>query len=109
MKGTSTLGSWAFLIGTIVALVLGALGLVNGTVAIILIILGLIVGLLNVTEEETTPFLMAAVSLVIVSALGKDVLSIISIVGNMLNAILLMFVPATVVVAIKHVFSLARF
>ncbi|MBI2110131.1 hypothetical protein HYT58_03095 [Candidatus Woesearchaeota archaeon] len=105
----SKLGSWAFLLGVLIALVLGALNMVTGTVAVILIILGLIVGLLNVTEEETTPFLMAAVSLVIVSALGKDVLTTVEIVGQMLSGILLMFVPATVVVAIKHVFSLARF
>jgi hypothetical protein len=56
----------------------------------------------------TTPFLLAGVSLIIASALGKDVMSGISVLYNILNTLLAVFVPSTIVVAIKHVFSLAR-
>ena len=102
------LGSWSFLIGVILAIILGAIGAISAVVATILVVLGLIVGLLNITASEVHQFLMAGAVLVIVAALGKDVLSVVAFVGNILDAILIMFVPATMVVALKSVFSLAR-
>ncbi|MFH1376180.1 MAG: hypothetical protein ABIH25_00945 [Candidatus Woesearchaeota archaeon] len=102
------IGSWAFLIGVIIAVVFGLLGTLSSTILTILVILGLIVGLLNITEKEVTQFLMAGTVLVIVSSLGQNVFSTISFVGNILDAILALFVPATVVVALKSVFSIAR-
>lgn len=107
-KSMNTVGRWAFLIGVILAIVLGALGIVNSTWMSALILIGLIVGFLNISESETTPFLLAGVSLIISSALGKDVMSGISVLYNILNTLLAVFVPSTIVVAIKHVFSLAR-
>jgi branched-subunit amino acid transport protein len=104
----NTVGRWAFLIGVVLAIVLGALGIVNSTWMSALILIGLIVGFLNISESETTPFLLAGVSLIIASALGKDVMSGISVLYNILNTLLAVFVPSTIVVAIKHVFSLAR-
>lgn len=102
------IGSWAFLIGVIIAVVFGLLGTLSSTILTILVILGLIVGLLNITEKEVTQFLMAGTVLVIVSSLGQNVFSTISFVGNILDAILALFVPATVVVALKSVFFIAR-
>lgn len=107
-KSMNTVGRWAFLIGVVLAIVLGALGIVNSTWMSALILIGLIVGFLNISESETTPFLLAGVSLIIASALGKDVMSGISVLYNILNTLLAVFVPSTIVVAIKHVFSLAR-
>lgn len=107
-KSMNTVGRWAFLIGVILAVVLGALGIVNSTWMSALILIGLIVGFLNISESETSPFLLAGVSLIIASALGKDVMSGISVLYNILNTLLAVFVPSTIVVAIKHVFSLAR-
>jgi len=104
----NTVGRWAFLIGVILAVVLGALGIVNSTWMSALILIGLIVGFLNISESETTPFLMAGVSLIIASALGKDVMSGLPVLYNILQTLLAVFVPSTIVVAIKHVFSLAR-
>ncbi len=104
----SLIGSWAFLIGVILAVILGALGPVNKVVGAILIILGIIVGLLNITEKEVMPFLLGSLALVIASSLGAQALSIFDVTKNILNAINVMFVPATVIVALKHVFSLAR-
>jgi len=107
-KSMNTVGRWAFLIGVILAVVLGALGIVNSTWMSALILIGLIVGFLNISESETTPFLMAGVSLIIASALGKDVMSGLPVLYNILQTLLAVFVPSTIVVAIKHVFSLAR-
>jgi len=102
------LGAWAFLIGVVLAVIHGALGQVEGMVVTALVIIGLIVGLLNVTGSETTPFLMAGVSLVIVSALGSDVLGTIAWIGRILAALNAIFVPATIIVALKTVFTIAR-
>jgi uncharacterized membrane protein len=107
-KEGSRIGGWAFLIGVILAAILGAFGTVDKTMAIILVVLGLIVGLLNVTGKEIMPFLLAGTVLVIVSALGGGVLSNIIWLKNILDAILVLFVPATIIVALKTVFTIAR-
>ena len=75
MDLVAKVGSWAFIFGVVVALVVGIFG-GKGDLSVattVLIILGLIVGLLNVTGKETTPFLLASVSLVIVSSMGGNV------------------------------------
>ena len=107
-KGSSTIGSWAFLIGVILAVILGALGVVEGTWTAVLVVLGLIVGILNITDEEVRPFLTAGTVLVLVSFLGRDVLGSVALLGNILSAVMALFVPATVIVALKSVFSLAK-
>ncbi len=84
-KGSS-FGVWAFSIGLLVALVVGIIaGFVSigattvGTLSIILIILGLIVGALNITEKEVSNFIIAAIGL----TLGSMVLTTL---GNVLAA-----------------------
>ena len=107
-RGVDVVGKWAFLIGVILAVVLGLFDPVLGNWAIVLVVIGLIVGLLNVTDKEVTPFLMSGAVLIIASALGGSLMSDMPYVGAVLDALLAVFVPATVIVAIKNVFSLAR-
>ena len=102
------IGGWAFLVGLVLAVIFG-LGLLTAPVWLtVLVIMGLIIGLLNIAAEEANPFLVSGAVLIIAAALGKDTLSVIPIVEGILNALLAIFVPATVIVAIKNVFSLAR-
>ena len=107
-------GSWSFLLGVIVAILAGALmpNQSSATVISFLVFLGTIVGLLNVTTRETNSFLMASVSLVLVTALGGSVLSGVvnvgAFLGTILDSILVFVVPATIVVALKSIFSLAE-
>ena len=110
MKKRNVIGSWAFLIGFILAVVLGILGDVttNDTVLLVLVVLGIIAGLLNIADEETTSFLMSGVVLIIAGALGGKVVENIALFNNILNAVLALFVPATIIVAVKNVFTLAR-
>lgn len=105
---TNLIGSWAFLVGVILAVVLGLIGNLSGNWLIALVIIGLIVGLLNVTDTETMPFLLSGAVLIIASVFGGSVLADIQIIGNVLSALLVIFVPATIVVAIKNVFVLAH-
>ena len=103
------IGGWAFLIGVILAVILGLFGSLTATLGWVLVVLGLIVGLINITEKESTPFMMAGAVLVIVSALSVDAgLGSLPYLPNILNALMALFVPATVVVAIKTVFSYAK-
>lgn len=104
----NVIGSWAFLIGVILAVVLGLIGNLTGNWLIALVIIGLIVGLLNVADQETMPFLMSGAVLIIASAFGGSVLADVAILSNVLSALLVIFVPATVIVAIKNVFVLAH-
>ncbi len=106
--GSGKLGSWAFLIGVILAVIFGIIGQADPWLLWLLVLIGLVVGFLNVTDEESTPFMMSGAVLIIASAFGQDVMGSIEIASNILNALLAIFVPATVIVAIKNVFSLAR-
>ena len=102
------LGSWAFLVGLIIAIVIGLFGNLGPAWLMALVIIGLLVGLLNVTGRETTSFLMSGLVLIIASAFGGDVLSPVPYAGDIFNALLVLFVPATIVVAVKNVFVIAR-
>ena len=109
MAKKNLLGAWAFLIGVVLAVLVGLLGIeLSGATAMIFVILGLIVGLLNIGSTETKEFLMAAVILVIVGALSKTTLDVIPLVGGIMDAVVMLFVPATVVVALKSVLSVAK-
>ncbi len=102
-------GAWAFLIGVILAVIIGLIGTEVSTVILgLLVILGLIVGILNVGDKDVNTFLIAAAVLVIVSWMGSDALGVISVLGKILNALLVMFIPATVIVALKAVFAIAK-
>ena len=103
------IGAWSFLIGVILAIILGLLGAVSPTVSTILVVIGIIVGLLNVADEETSPFLMSGAVLIIASAFGGNAISAdLPSIGRVLGALMLIFVPATIIVAIKNVFGLAK-
>lgn len=108
-KNSNLIGSWAFLIGVVLAVVIGA-GLlrINSMWMLILVLIGLIVGLLNITGKEVESFLISGAVLVIASSLGNNELGSIPILNGILDALLAIFVPATIIVAIKNVFSLAR-
>ncbi|NQU79217.1 hypothetical protein HQ545_05620 [Candidatus Woesearchaeota archaeon] len=104
-------GSWAFIVGLIIAIFAGFWPL--GTVVTsILIFLGLIVGFLNVTGTETNSFLFATLVLVVVSSMGGQLLSNIAVIGlmleNMFSAMIVFIIPASVVVGLKAIYSLAE-
>lgn len=115
--GDNMLGSWSFLVGVVLAVLLG-LGFTGAYATQMLwavFLLGLVVGLLNVTTKEASAFLTSGTVLVLVAYLGSSVLSSAASAGlgidklvNVLNAILMLFVPATIIVALRAVFGLAR-
>ena len=106
------IGAWAFLIGVILAVILGLFNIYLGTnstyILWVLVVLGIIVGLLNITSKESSGFLLASLALVVVSYMGQGVLGIIPQIGSILNALLVLFVPATIIVALRNMFELAK-
>jgi len=110
-KGKNVLGAWAFLIGAILAVIVGLLpsAIPAETAAVILVVLGLIIGLLNVGGAELKDFLLAGTALVIVSYFGSvNILGVVPFIGEIFRALMVLFVPATIVVALKSVFAIAR-
>jgi hypothetical protein len=74
-------------------------------------ILGIIVGLLNVAHNEVDAFLTSGTVLVLISFLGIQVgvfSQVAPVISNVLMGILTLFVPATIIVALKAAFVLAR-
>jgi len=107
-KSENKLGAWTFLIGAIVAVLFGLLGMIGPGIAWFLVIVGIIVGLLNVGEDEVNSFLMSGAVLIIAAGFGQVTVSAVTIFADILNALLMIFVPATIIVAIKNVFGMAR-
>ena len=109
-KGIGDLvGGWAFLIGVVLAVIIGFFPTVGTpSVQLALVIIGIVIGLLNVGDKEVTPFLLSGLVLVLVGRFGSDALADIAIVSGILSALMTIFVPATVIVAVKNVLSLAK-
>ncbi len=61
----SKIGFWAFIIGLILCVVAGFAWANNNGVVIALLVLGLIIGFLNVTAKETMLFLVATIALMV--------------------------------------------
>ena len=102
------IGCWTFLVGVILAVVFGLMGELSSTMAVVLVIIGLVIGLLNIADAEANHFLTSGAVLIIASSLGAEALGKISYVDGTLNALLTVFTPATIIVAIKNVFKLAK-
>ena len=110
-KGSNAIGAWAFLIGVILAVVLGLFQSSLGGaiwIPIVLVLIGLIVGLLNVGVGDTNAFLIASLALVIVAFMGSSVLSVIPQIAAILSALMVLIVPAAVIVALRAIFVIAR-
>ncbi|MEK6760511.1 MAG: hypothetical protein AABX93_01160 [Nanoarchaeota archaeon] len=107
-KNLDFVGKWAFLAGVILAVGVGVMNPAGEVWTMALVAIGLVVGLLNVTGREVTSFLMSGAVLIIASALGGNVMSAIPYVGPVFQALLTIFVPATIIVAVRNVFNLAR-
>ena len=116
-------GEYAFLVCILVALIAGLAtpwvsAIVQGYVSVLLVILGIVIGLTTITEKETTPFLVAAIALVVAAiggtALGGGFLAINSVaspVGTMIQGIVVNIATftaiAAIIIAVKAVYALA--
>ena len=104
------LGHWAFMVGILIAVIAGLVpAWQTATVVLVLVILGLIVGLLNITAKETVEFLVATIALVLIGTAGIQTLPALGgIVISILENIVAFVSPAALIVALKAVYELAR-
>jgi len=99
-------GHWAFLIGIALAMLAGLVPqMQTQAITWALVLLGLVVGLLNITAKETKEFLIACVALVIVADAAAPLLGPVmaAILGNIVTFVF----PAAFVVAFKSIWTLA--
>lgn len=119
----NSIAAWAFLVGVILAIIAGIFsrGSTDPSIIMIIIIIGLVVGYF-VAEKDVQTFLFASVATVLASFAGiqgfatnvsltgitVSGIEIGRIVTSVLVQLLFLFVPATIVVAVKTVFSIAK-
>ena len=111
------IGSYAFLLGVIIAILAGAAAAAAigypgvEYVPLALVILGLIVGVLNIGDKEVQSFLVAGIALIVVGIPGAA-LGAIPIIGTYLVSILggvsAFAAPAVLVVALKAFYNLSK-
>ncbi len=120
----NSVGAWSFLIGVILALIIGLFTTLLPIPAIIdysahiygiLVILGLIVGYMISSGKDSQTFLIAGTIIIIAGRFGMDSVSgsLIGIglgdtVTSIFSALLALFIPATIIVALKTLFSISK-
>ncbi len=121
----NSMGAWAFLIGVILAIIIGlstilipisALTRYSSFIYLVLVILGIVVGAsINTTGRDSQTFLITGAIIVLVSKFGMEsvISSLIGIgagdtASSIFASLLALFVPATIIVALKTVFGMAK-
>ncbi|MFH1642737.1 MAG: hypothetical protein ABIC04_07625 [Nanoarchaeota archaeon] len=111
-------GEYSFVVGVIIAVILGlALPVgdaLTGVLTSVLVVLGLVVGFLNVTGKETKEYLTVGTVLVLVAYAGSagGTLGGVMYVGQyfegVFRAILAFVVPAIIIVGLKDILALSK-
>jgi hypothetical protein len=106
------IGRWAFIAGLLIALLASFLTGYGATVAIVLFLLGLIVGLLNISGKDSNKFLLATIALLTGGIASLNAVAMLGISISYLNMVLGSFIAfvsaAALVVAIKTIFETGK-
>lgn len=107
------IGTIAFILGVVIAIAAGLLAgaltsAVAGYVTLTLVVLGLVVGFLNIGDKDMKEFLLAVIAL---GVIGSANLSAIPAAGTYLAAMVLNIIafvaPAALIVALKVVYNMS--
>jgi hypothetical protein len=120
------IGSWAFLIGVIIALIVGLYAAYNletngetfgGTIAWVLAVLGVIIGLVSaygmgtITEKEVPSFLLAGIALVVMYGVFRGI-GLDPWIGSLLHGVSMslsiLIAPAVGILAIKAIWDIGK-
>ncbi len=110
-------GEYAYLLSLVIAVLAGiavAAGYTGSPwVSLLLVILGVVVGFLNVTDKETNVFLLATIALVVAGTAGFGVLdTAIRPLGTLIDAIVkniaIFAAPAAIIIAVKAIHAVAK-
>ena len=116
---SKSIGSYAFIVGVVLAIILGIASSVLGPqvkpiLSSILIIMGIVVGFMNITEKEVKDFLLTVAVLIVAVGLGGassglgDILYIGPYLSGIFQQLLAFVVPAAIVVCLKTIDKLAK-
>jgi hypothetical protein len=118
----NSVAAWAFLVGVVLAIIIGLsttfigpLKTYGAPIYVILIILGIVVGSMITGGKDSQTFLLIGAILVIISKFGMESvresligIGLVDVVSSAFSALLVLFIPATIIVAIKTVFAMAK-
>ena len=120
----NSVAAWSFLIGVILAIIIGlsttfisfeSMHAYSVPIYMILLVLGIVVGSMITAGKDSQTFLFIGAILVIISKFGMESVresligvGLVDVVTSAFSALLVLFIPATIMVALKMVFSMAR-
>lgn len=100
-------GKWAFIIGVLLVLFVHLVGIPY--TALILVIVGLAIGLLNISRREISRLLMAGIGLVIVGSAGVELLPAVGgYITNVLKNLVVLVAPIVLVASVKEIYEVAK-
>lgn len=101
---TAQLGIWVFYIGVIVAIISGLIALGSWTTWVLLIA-GLVVGFLNVSDKNAVSFLIALLALSATGLALNAIPTVGDIIGRIVANLVTFVSPAGLVVSLKALWS----
>ena len=113
----SKIGVWSYVGGLLIAVLIALMTTWSGAgigplSVLILAVLGVIVGLLNVTEGEVQLFLVASIAFVVAAVSMGSVFAVLGDAFNgaqtFMNAIVVFTAPGALVVAFKALYNIAK-
>jgi len=104
-------GFLAFTAGLILAIVAGLIAPGSATVVLVLVVLGIVVGILNITARDFVPLSMAAIALIVVGTAGFGPLDqLVDGLGTHINEIVQylarLMAPAAVIGAVRTIIGI---
>ncbi|MBU2561882.1 MAG: hypothetical protein KKD17_06295 [Nanoarchaeota archaeon] len=106
-------GHYAFVGGVLIAIIAGLLQTTSIFFAFSILLLGVVVGFLNISVKEVTPFLVAAIALIVAGTADFQILNTLfpplgTVINSLFAYIRLFVAPAALVVSLKSIVNLAR-
>ena len=101
------IGRYAFLVGLVISVLAGFIEL--GTTGLsLLVVLGVVVGFLNVTGKESQRFLVGTIALMLVGTIGINLPAIGATITSIVSAFTAFVAGAALIVALKEVYTVAK-
>ncbi|MFH0836174.1 MAG: hypothetical protein V1834_03360 [Candidatus Micrarchaeota archaeon] len=111
------IGPWAFILGLVIAIIAGFLGPMDSMYALVIAVLGIIVGILNVSDKEVNLFLLSGIGFLLgASSLIPVVTGVFGVVSgdlagwivSILNYVIVFVSPAIAIVGIKALYDISQ-
>jgi hypothetical protein len=107
------IGMAAFSVGLVMAIIYGVISRDNANVTLALVLLGIVIGFLNITRREMALLLLTAVALIVVGKASFSPLDdLVDGLGYSLNGIVsylaVFMAPAAVITAVRAIWAVGR-